>query len=77
MTVLATAGHVDHGKSTFVNFLTGQETDRLKEEKIRGLTINLDIPILILKIKEYLLLMSLVMLTTLKTPLQDLQMSTV
>ena len=38
MTVLATAGHVDHGKSTFVNFLTGQETDRLKEEKIRGLT---------------------------------------
>ena len=30
MTVLATAGHVDHGKSTFVNFLTGQETDRLK-----------------------------------------------
>ena len=35
MTVLATAGHVDHGKSTFVNFLTGQETDRLKEEKIR------------------------------------------
>ena len=41
MTVLATAGHVDHGKSTFVNFLTGQETDRLKEEKTRGLTINL------------------------------------
>ena len=41
MTVLATAGHVDHGKSTFVNFLTGQETDRLKEEKARGLTINL------------------------------------
>ena len=41
MTVLATAGHVDHGKSTFVNFLTGQETDRLKEEKDRGLTINL------------------------------------
>ncbi len=41
MTVLATAGHVDHGKSTFVNFLTGQEIDRLKEEKIRGLTINL------------------------------------
>ena len=27
MTVLATAGHVDHGKSTLVNFLTGQETD--------------------------------------------------
>ena len=41
MTVLATAGHVDHGKSTLVNFLTGQETDRLKEEKQRGLTISL------------------------------------
>ena len=31
MTVLATAGHVDHGKSTLVNFLTEQETDRLKD----------------------------------------------
>ncbi len=41
MTVLATAGHVDHGKSTLVNFLTEQETDRLTEEKTRGLTINL------------------------------------
>ncbi len=41
MTVLATAGHVDHGKSTFVSFLTNQETDRLPEEKNRGLTINL------------------------------------
>ena len=41
MTVLATAGHIDHGKSTLVNFLTGQETDRLKEEKQRGLTISL------------------------------------
>ena len=41
MTVLATAGHVDHGKSTLVSFLTGQETDRLVEEKRRGLTINL------------------------------------
>ena len=41
MTVIATAGHVDHGKSTFVNFLTQQETDRLHEEKKRGLTINL------------------------------------
>jgi len=41
MTVIATAGHVDHGKSTFVNFLTEQQTDRLPEEKKRGLTINL------------------------------------
>ena len=40
MTVIATAD-VDHGKSTFVNFLTQQETDRLPEEKKRGLTINL------------------------------------
>ena len=36
MTVIATAGHVDHGKSTFVNFLTKQETDRLPEEKKKG-----------------------------------------
>ena len=41
MTVIATAGHVDHGKSTLVNFLTGQETDKLAEERSRGLTINL------------------------------------
>lgn len=41
MTVIATAGHVDHGKSTLVKFLTNQETDRLVEEKKRGLTINL------------------------------------
>ena len=41
MTVIATDGHVDHGKSTLVNFLTNQETDRLAEEKNRGLTINL------------------------------------
>ena len=38
---VGTIGHVDHGKSTLVNFLTGQETDRLTEEKQRGLTINL------------------------------------
>ena len=33
MTVIATAGHVDHGKSTFVNFLTKQETDRYPKKK--------------------------------------------
>ena len=33
MTVIATAGHVDHGKSTFVNFLTQQETDRCQKKK--------------------------------------------
>ncbi|MCH7788541.1 MAG: 50S ribosome-binding GTPase, partial [Acidobacteria bacterium] len=41
MHVLATAGHVDHGKSTLVKALTGIDTDRLDEEKRRGLTIDL------------------------------------
>ena len=39
--VLATAGHVDHGKSTLVRALTGREPDRLAEERARGLTIEL------------------------------------
>ena len=39
--VLGTAGHVDHGKTSFVKYLTGIETDRLKEEKQRGITIEL------------------------------------
>jgi selenocysteine-specific elongation factor len=39
--VLATAGHVDHGKSTLVHALTGQQPDRLAEERRRGLTIEL------------------------------------
>jgi selenocysteine-specific elongation factor len=39
--VVATAGHVDHGKSTLVRALTGQEPDRLAEEKRRGLSIRL------------------------------------
>jgi len=39
--VLATAGHVDHGKSTLVRALTGVDPDRLAEEKARGLTIDL------------------------------------
>jgi selenocysteine-specific elongation factor len=41
MTVIATAGHVDHGKSTLVRALTGIDPDRLKEEKARGLTVDL------------------------------------
>ena len=41
MTVLATAGHVDHGKSTLVIALTGTDPDRFPEEKARGLTIDL------------------------------------
>jgi len=39
--VIATAGHVDHGKSTLLTALTGQDPDRLAEEKRRGLTIDL------------------------------------
>ena len=41
MHVVATAGHVDHGKSTLVRALTGDDPDRLAEEKRRGLTIEL------------------------------------
>ncbi|MEM7323163.1 MAG: selenocysteine-specific translation elongation factor [Actinomycetota bacterium] len=41
MTVIATAGHVDHGKSTLVLRLTGTDPDRWEEEKSRGLTIDL------------------------------------
>ena len=41
MTVVATAGHVDHGKSTLVLRLTGTDPDRWDEEKARGLTIDL------------------------------------
>src|ERR1043166_2150827 len=41
MHVLGTAGHVDHGKSTLVQALTGIDPDRLAEEKARGLTIDL------------------------------------
>ena len=41
MSVIATAGHVDHGKSTLVQALTGTDPDRLEEEQRRGLTIDL------------------------------------
>src|ERR1700684_3168257 len=41
MQVIATAGHVDHGKSTLVRALTGMEPDRWAEERRRGLTIDL------------------------------------
>lgn len=41
MYVVATAGHVDHGKSTLLRALTGMEPDRLAEERRRGLTIDL------------------------------------
>ena len=39
--ILATAGHVDHGKSALIKTLTGTDPDRLPEEKIRGITIDL------------------------------------
>src|SRR5512143_2363256 len=39
--VLGTAGHIDHGKTSLVRALTGIDTDRLREEKRRGITIEL------------------------------------
>ena len=39
--IVGTAGHVDHGKTALVRALTGIDTDRLPEEKRRGITIDL------------------------------------
>ena len=39
--ILGTAGHIDHGKSSLIKTLTGTDPDRLKEEKLRGITIEL------------------------------------
>ena len=39
--IIGTAGHVDHGKTSLVRFLTGTNTDRLREEQERGITIEL------------------------------------
>ena len=39
--MICTAGHVDHGKTRLVKLLTGCETDRLREEQERGMTIEL------------------------------------
>src|SRR5205807_6824547 len=39
--IIGTAGHVDHGKTTLIKALTGTDTDRLKEEQERGMTIDL------------------------------------
>ncbi|HIA23238.1 MAG TPA: GTP-binding protein, partial [Candidatus Marinimicrobia bacterium] len=39
--VIGTAGHIDHGKTALVKALTGTDTDRLAEEKARGMTIDL------------------------------------
>ena len=39
--VICTAGHIDHGKTSLIKALTGMDTDRLAEEKLRGITIDL------------------------------------
>jgi selenocysteine-specific elongation factor len=39
--IIGTAGHIDHGKTTLVRALSGVDTDRLKEEKLRGISIEL------------------------------------
>lgn len=39
--IIGTAGHIDHGKTTLVRALTGTNTDRLKQEQERGITIEL------------------------------------
>jgi selenocysteine-specific elongation factor len=47
--VIGTAGHIDHGKTTLVKALTGVDTDRLAEEKARGITIDLGFAPLVLE----------------------------
>ena len=47
--ILGTAGHIDHGKTTLVRALTGVDTDRLPEEKRRGITIELGFAPLVLE----------------------------
>ena len=39
--IVGTAGHIDHGKTSLVRALTGVDTDRLKEEKARGISVDL------------------------------------
>ncbi|MEJ2526247.1 MAG: hypothetical protein P8Y73_11895, partial [Desulfuromonadales bacterium] len=39
--IIGTAGHVDHGKTVLINKLTGVNTDRLREEQQRGISIDL------------------------------------
>jgi selenocysteine-specific elongation factor len=58
--VLATAGHVDHGKSTLVRALTGTDPDRLPEEKLRGITIELGFAQLELRTPDALLSVGIV-----------------
>lgn len=42
--IIGTAGHIDHGKTWLVKALTGTDTDRLAEEKKRGLPLRMDLP---------------------------------
>ena len=52
--IIGTAGHIDHGKSALVRALTGVDTDRLKEEKARGISIDLGFAYLPLETGEIL-----------------------
>src|SRR6478609_7739070 len=58
--ILATAGHVDHGKSALVRALTGTDPDRLPEEKLRGITIELGFAQLELRMPDALLTIGIV-----------------
>lgn len=50
--IIGTAGHIDHGKTTLIKALTGDDTDRLKEEKERGISIELGFTQITLKDKK-------------------------
>ena len=52
--IVGTAGHVDHGKTALIKYLTGTDTDRLKEEKNRG--ISIDIGFAVLRCEEEIVL---------------------
>ena len=52
--VLGTAGHIDHGKTSLIKAVTGIDTDRLKEEKLRGITIELGFANLVLPSGQHL-----------------------
>src|SRR5207302_9902343 len=58
--ILATAGHVDHGKSALVRALTGIDPDRLPEEKLRGITIELGFAQLELRMPDALVSIGIV-----------------
>src|SRR5712671_8011937 len=58
--ILATAGHVDHGKTALVRALTGIDPDRLPEEKLRGITIELGFAQLELRMPDALLSIGIV-----------------